>query len=120
MDAALGSPESLRQRIRSAVRQAVGAGRPVILPVPRHGRGLELICLLHDLAYLRLDDQAREAVESIPQRAEWFKGPLPPLSALAGSIHLISDSQLKQPGISMLAERLMEQEESLVVMTGYL
>lgn len=120
LDAALGSPESLRQRIRAAVRQAVGAGRPVILPVPRHGRGLELICLLHDLAYLRLDDQAREAVESIPQRAEWFKGPLPPLSALAGSIHLISDSQLKQPGNRVLAERLMEQEEALVVLTGYL
>ncbi len=120
LDEAVGSPEALRSQIYQTVQQALQAGRPVILPVPRHGRGLELICLMHALAYLQLDDHARQALEQMPSQREWFKRAMPELSGVGGSIHVICDAQLKRPGNRVLVDRLMQEEQALLLLTGYL
>ncbi|MHC1786029.1 MAG: MBL fold metallo-hydrolase [Christensenellales bacterium] len=120
LDSSKGSPETMRLRVLDLVRETVGRSRPVILPVPKYGRGLELMHLLHNVAYFNLDDGSRRALEMTTLNKEWFKGPMPDLSGVGGSIYFVSDSQLKHPGNRVMAERLMSQEEALIVVTGHM
>ena len=60
-DSALGSAEVLMARTLKLVSDTVGSGRAVVLPVPRHGRGLELMQLLHGIGHFRLDEDSQAA-----------------------------------------------------------
>lgn len=116
-DAALGSAESLQLGLRDAVRGLIEAGRAAILPVPRHGRGLEMMQLLQGIGQVRLDDESRAARDAAPLQGQWFKAPLSHASAAGGSIYFLADSQLKRPGKRVQVERLMA-EGAEVILTG--
>lgn len=117
-DIALGSAEVLQHRILQVVSQTVHAGRAVILPVPRHGRGLELMQLLHGIGHFRLDADSQAARDSVVQYPGWFKAPLKDISSPGGSIYFIADTQLKKPGNRVTAERLLN-DEGLILLTGH-
>jgi glyoxylase-like metal-dependent hydrolase (beta-lactamase superfamily II) len=113
-----GSAEALQMQILRAVTNTIREGRPVILPVPRHGRGLELMQLLYGIGHFRLDEDSQAARDAIPFQQEWFKQPLKDASSQGGSIYFIADTQLKKPGNRVLAERLVA-EGGLLLLTGH-
>lgn len=117
-DSQLGSAEVLMARIRKLVSDTVSAGRAVVLPVPRHGRGLELMQLLRGLGHLRPDDAVLSERASMARYPEWFKGPLQDSPALGGSIYLVADTQLKRPQSRAKTERLVN-EGAQVLFTGH-
>lgn len=117
-DHALGSAESLQLSLQEAVRKVIMDGRSVILPVPRHGRGLEMMQLLHSIGQLRLDDESQAARDAMPSQTAWFKAPLTQASAAGGSIYFLADSQLKRPGKRVQVERLIEEGAELIL-TGH-
>ncbi|NLD34758.1 MAG: MBL fold metallo-hydrolase [Clostridiales bacterium] len=117
-DIALGSAEALQHRILQVVSETVHAGRAVILPVPRFGRGLELMQLLHGIGHFRLDEDSQAARDSVALHPDWFKAPLKDASSPGGSIYFIADTQLKRPGNRVTAERLLH-DEALILLTGH-
>ncbi len=117
-DSALGSAEVLMARTLKLVSDTVRAGRAVVLPVPRHGRGLELMQLLRGQGHFRLDEDSQRAKDSIQRYPEWFKAPLRPGASMGGSIYFISDTQLKRPQSRAKTERLVN-EGAQVLFTGH-
>lgn len=117
-DSSLGSAEVLQARLLKLVSDTVLSGRPVILPVPRHGRGLELMQLLSGRGHIRLDEASQKEKDSIPRYPEWFKTQLKESFSLGGSIYFIADTQLKQPGNRVLCERLLH-EDAQIIFTGH-
>ncbi len=117
-DSQLGSAEVLMARTLKLVSDTVRAGRAVVLPVPRYGRGLELMQLLRGQGHLRLDEASQQEKDSIPDYAEWFKAPLQDSSSLGGSIYFVADTQLKRPQNRAKTERLIN-EGAQVLFTGH-
>ena len=123
-------PEALRRELLTRVAGLPASGRPVLLPVPKYGRGLELLALLHraepdvpvfgdaqflyQLQWLQADrfwlaPDARDALKHAPVQ---------PLTGVpAAGFCFVSDPQLKAPESQTLAAAFLAAGGSLV-MTG--
>lgn len=124
------SPETLQFDLLTELSRLISAGKPVLLPVPKYGRGPELLYLLHcakpqtpvfgdahflaQLKWLRSDrfwcmPHAREVLS---------RSPVQPLQEVPeAGICFVSDPQLKAEGSRRLAQAVLARGGSLV-MTG--
>ena len=124
------SPETLRRELLTRVAGLLASGRPVLLPVPKYGRGLELLALLHrtgpdapvfgDAQFLyQLQWLQADRFWLAPDARDALKyAPVQPLTGVPGSgLCFVSDPQLKAPESQALAEAFLAAGGSLV-MTG--
>lgn len=124
------SPEVLRFDLLTCLADRLSSGKPVLLPVPKYGRGLELLALLrrarpktpiygdaqllYQLNWLQTDRFwcAPSAQDSL------VKTQVQPLTGVPeGGVCFLSDPQLKREGSRSLAEAFLAAGGSLV-MTG--
>ena len=124
------SPEVLRFDLLTCLADRLSSGKPVLLPVPKYGRGLELLALLrrarpktpiygdaqllYQLNWLQTDRFwcAPSAQDSL------VKTQVQPLTGVPeGGVCFLSDPQLKREGSHSLAEAFLAAGGSLV-MTG--
>lgn len=126
----LRSPEVLRFDFLTRLAERFSAGKPVLLPVPKYGRGLELLALLcrarpnvpvfgdaqflYQLNWLQTDrfwlsPNARDSL---------LRAQVQPLTGVpASGVCFLSDPQLKKPESRKLADGFVSCGGSLV-MTG--
>ena len=123
LDSAYGpetrSAPEMRQGFLSEAAKSCGQGKPLVLPVPKYGRGLELALLLHqtwpglsfygDAHFIRqLDwlrgDQAWTTADIRDQLSDLTVEPIPESVPETGVLFL-SDPQLRDPRDEGLARR---------------
>lgn len=124
------SPEVLRFDFLTRMAALLASGKPVLLPVPKYGRGLELLALLRrarpktpvygdaqflrQLAWLQTDrfwcsSHARDALKTVQVQ---------PLTGVpAGGVCFLSDPQLKAEASRGLADAFLAAGGS-ILMTG--
>lgn len=104
-----------------AVQEGLRRHAPLFLPVPKYGRGLELLCLITErFPGIRClgDEHFVEQFATHKQQPYWFKGGFCQDMALSlyekndvfeFDILFISDPQLKCQGARQLAEQILQQ-----------
>lgn len=127
LDSAYGSePRSaseMRRDFLSEAAKSCGQGRPLVLPVPKYGRGLELALLLHQtwpslafygdahfigqVTWLE-DDRNWTTTDIRRQLSDLSVQPIPNNVPETGVL-LLSDPQLRNPGNEQLARRWAQQ-----------
>ena len=124
------SPAVLRFNLLTCLADRLSSGKPVLLPVPKYGRGLELLALLrrarpktpvygdaqllYQLNWLQTDRFwcAPSAQDSL------VKTQVQPLTGVPeGGVCFLSDPQLKRDGSRSLADAFLAAGGS-IVMTG--
>lgn len=127
--------DGLRRRMTEYIRKTVQEGRRVIMPLPKYGRGLEVICmLLRNLPEVRiaLSTDMRRCTEENLSWEQWLKPEATqeirrfldtePEKAFARNVYdilLLSDTHLEKPENSSLAIREADQG-ALILLTGRL
>lgn len=124
---------ALRSRILEWIGPCIADGRRVVLPLPRYGRGLELIALIKEnfpQAEIAADQGFTAAVEQVCGYGEWLRAgreeqirafleeqPEKRLERDVYDILLLGDTHLEQERCRSLAERELARG-GLVIITG--
>ena len=124
---------ALRSRILEWISPCIADGRRVVLPLPRYGRGLELIALIKEnfpQAEIAADQGFTAAVEQVCGYGEWLRAgreeqirafleeqPEKRLERDVYDILLLGDTHLEQERCRSLAERELARG-GLVIITG--
>jgi hypothetical protein len=132
LDGAYGSstptPAEYRQRLASLTEESLGQGRTVLFPVPRNGRGLELMALTRNRlpnAPIYADDPLCGEFRRLRGAADWIKpqslAAVDP-ERLGGApvrrgIIFVSDPQLDLAGSRRMAQAVADQNGA-IILTG--
>lgn len=136
LDSAYGTKKysamDYRAKLLNQVKNIYEKGRKILFPVPRFGRGLELVLLLHQhfpKARFALDDRIMEQLIHIKSLSYWIKVELFDIGHLVqktlpierraeADFIFICDSQLKTSSSQYLALEL-NRKEDIIMLTGH-
>ena len=75
-DGEQGNADELRSRMADRIRETVRQGRRVILPLPKYGRGMEMICMLPCFrTAFRMHGSPSPPACAVPQKIIWSGSP---------------------------------------------
>ena len=130
-----GNADELRRRMTDRIRETVREGRRVILPLPKYGRGMEMICMLPDSlpdARIALSAGMRRSTEDNLVWESWLKPeaakkirrfldtePEKAFEQDTWDILLLADTHLEQPE-NIRTVRREADRGALVLLTGRL
>lgn len=118
------SANNAKAALAASVLHRMKSGSPVLLPVPKYGRGLELICLLKDAEEAAPIYGDQGLLRQMETGCEgWFRRKLPPIFPMDGwdggpAVILVSDAQLSSQTSRELAGRVLESKGQ-IVLTGH-
>jgi len=135
LDSAYGEAEETandyREIILNRVKNLMEQGKRILFPVPKYGRGLELLLLLHNhfpRAVVSLDRHLENELSRIDAYKEWIKPEsFHMLQEIRCSINankepsvflFLSDPQLKSPAGRALAAEILAANDAVLI-TGY-
>ncbi len=134
-DGEQGNADELRRRMTDRIRETVREGRRVILPLPKYGRGMEMICMLPDSlpdARIALSAGMRRSTEDNLVWESWLKPeaakkirrfldtePEKAFEQDTWDILLLADTHLEQPE-NIRTVRREADRGALVLLTGRL
>lgn len=133
LDSAYGdakqTPADYRIILVSIVKDFVEQGRTILFPVPKYGRGLELLLLLHrhfPKVHIALDDYLRNELSRIKEYEDWVKPEalveIQNIPQNGGNIPFckngfvfVCDPQLKSPKWQNQAEEMAYGNDKIII-----